>query len=164
MEPIDNKKANDGIIDFDIDIDLTQNRTAPEDKVYDISINGVPIQVDACILFFANKRVKGYISKMKDASQQKTGSFRAFWADMIMLNVFTTRLLVQANPYVMEQILNPVKYFTPEKAKEFYSKEQAKVEAQSKKDIEKAEKAADEYYKEHQEELRHQNQFKRKGE
>lgn len=133
MEPI--KDINDTVIDIEADLDLTESHIKPNDKVYDISINGVPIHVDACTLFFANKRAKKYISKMKTASQEKTGSYRSFWADMIMLNVLTTRLLVKANPYMLEQLMNPLKHFTPEQAKAYYSKEQAKVEAQRREEM-----------------------------
>lgn len=119
-------------------IDTTSPRNLPTDdaKLYKIFVNGTPIDVDAASMYFAKGRVNKYIKTLKEESLSQTGSLRGFWADIIMLNLITNGMLSNANPYILEQILNPVKYFTLQKAKEFYQKEQEKVEHQRKKEQE----------------------------
>ncbi len=119
-------------------IDTTSPRNLPTDdaKLYKIFVNGTPIDVDAASMYFAKGRVNKYIKTLKEESLSQTGSLRGFWADIIMLNLITNGMLSNANPYILEQILNPVKYFTLQKAKEFYQKEQEKVELQRKKEQE----------------------------
>ena len=119
-------------------IDTTSPRNLPTDdaKLYKIFVNGTPIDVDAASMYFAKGRINKYIKTLKEESLSQTGSLRGFWADIIMLNLITNGMLSNANPYILEQILNPVKYFTLQKAKEFYQKEQEKVELQRKKEQE----------------------------
>ena len=135
-------------------IDTTSPRNLPTDdaKLYKIFVNGTPIDVDAASMYFAKGRVNKYIKTLKEESLSQTGSLRGFWADIIMLNLITNGMLSNANPYILEQILNPVKYFTLQKAKEFYQKEQEKVELQRKKEQEdlknsKEEKGTEEEWK-----------------
>ena len=123
-------------------IDTTSPRNLPTEdaKFYKIYVNGTPIDVDAATMYFAKGRVNKYIKTLKEESLSQTSSLRGFWADIIMLNLITNGMLSNANPYILEQILNPVKYFTLQKAKEFYQKEQEKVEQQRQKEQEDAKK------------------------
>ena len=123
-------------------IDTSKPRNLPTEdaKLYQIYVNGTPIDVDAASMYFAKGRVNKYIKTLKEESLSQTGSLRGFWADIIMFSLITNGMLKNANPYVLEQILNPVKYFTLQKAKEFYQKEQEKVEQQRLKEQEDAKK------------------------
>lgn len=79
-------------------------------KTYRIMINGQDIVVDAATLAVSEKRVKRYIKKLMDASKEQTKSNRAFWADMIMLNLMTDKILKKASPFMIEQAVAPLSY------------------------------------------------------
>lgn len=79
-------------------------------KTYRIMINGQDIVVDAATLAVSEKRVKRYIKKLMDVSKEQTKSNRAFWADMIMLNLMTDKILKKASPFMIEQAVAPLSY------------------------------------------------------
>lgn len=79
-------------------------------KTYRIMINGQDIVVDAATLAVSEKRVKRYIKKLMDVSKEQTKSNRAFWADMIMLNLMTDKILKKASPFMIEQAVAPLFY------------------------------------------------------
>ena len=115
-------------------IDTSKPRNVPTEdaKLYQFIVNGTTIDVDACTMYFAKGRVNKYLSLIKEESISQTASLLSFWADVIMLNLITNEMLTSENPYQIEKILNPVKYFSPQKAVEFFRKEQEKVEQQRK--------------------------------
>lgn len=79
-------------------------------KTYRIMINGQDIVVDAATLAVSEKRVKRYIKKLMDVSKEQTKSNRAFWADMIMLNLMTDKILKKSSPFMIEQAVAPLSY------------------------------------------------------
>lgn len=93
-----------------IDVICSDEKDVSRSKMYDLVLNGTSIQVDACTLLFASHRVKKYLKFLLDSSKSKTQSNRAFWADIIILSIITNKILVKANPYIIEKILNPTKY------------------------------------------------------
>ncbi len=127
-----NKKEKEEYEEKVIDTSKPRNTPSEDERLYRIHINGTPIDVDACTLYFAKGRVNKYLQVLKEEALSQTGSLRSFWADVILLNLITNNMLTEAKPYVIEKMLNPVKYMSPQKAVEFYKAEQAKVEAQRK--------------------------------
>lgn len=122
-------KAKDGSENI-IDTSKPRNEENGEAKLYKICVNGVNIDVDAATMQFAKTRAQKYLLLLKKESAEQTGSLRSFWADIIMLNILTNGILRDTSPYTIEQALYPVKYFTKEKAKEFYDEVQKIIEEQ----------------------------------
>lgn len=110
------------------DFVVTPDKKYNGEKVYDITFGGTPIEVDACTMVMASDRVKRYLNILLEESQSQTGSNRCFWADIIMLNVLTTKIINKASPYKVERMLNPVKYHTKSAAAKYYRQEQENIE------------------------------------
>lgn len=86
-------------------------------KTYRLIINGQDVVVDAATLAVSEKRVKRYLKKLLAASKENTKSTRAFWGDIIMLNLLTDKILKNANPFTIEKAVSPLQY-TRGKSKE----------------------------------------------
>ena len=101
----------EGILDGEIVEELKQSHGGAEDeKTYRMMYKGTDIDVDAASLWVSLKRSQDYIQQIMRLSTRSTNRRRAFWSDMIMLNLITTKMLKQKTPAQIEQLLNPIKY------------------------------------------------------
>lgn len=77
-------------------------------KTYKLLVNGQDIEVDAATLAVSEKRVKRYLKKLMRVSKEQTHSNRAFWADIIMFNILTDKIIKKASPFVIENAVAPL--------------------------------------------------------
>lgn len=76
-------------------------------KTYRVVINAHEIEVCAKTMNISRKRCTAYLNSLLDKVRKEFGSYRFFWADVIMLNMLTNRILYHADPYHIAKVLAP---------------------------------------------------------
>ena len=76
-------------------------------KTYRIVINGHEIEVCSKTMNISRKRCTAYLNSLLGKVKKDYGSYRFFWADIIMLNMLTNRILYHADPYHIAKMLEP---------------------------------------------------------
>ena len=76
-------------------------------KTYRISVNGQEIEVCAKTMNISRKRCTAYLNKLMSRTKDEYGSYRFFWADVIMLNMITNRILYHSDPNHIQQVIAP---------------------------------------------------------
>ena len=76
-------------------------------KTYRIVINGQVIQICAKTINISRKRCNTYLNNLLKETDKKFGSHRFFWADVIMLNMLTNKILYHSDPQHIEKMLAP---------------------------------------------------------
>jgi len=76
-------------------------------KTYRISVNGQEIEVCAKTMNISRKRCTAYLNKLMSRTKGEYGSYRFFWADVIMLNMITNRILYHSDPNHIQKVIAP---------------------------------------------------------
>lgn len=76
-------------------------------KTYRISVNGQEIEVCAKTMNISRKRCTAYLNKLMSRTKDEYGSYRFFWADVIMLNMITNRILYHSDPNHIQKVIAP---------------------------------------------------------
>jgi len=76
-------------------------------KTYRISVNGQEIEVCAKTMNISRKRCTAYLNKLMSRTKDEYGSYRFFWADVIMLNMITNRILYHSDPNHIQKLIAP---------------------------------------------------------
>lgn len=76
-------------------------------KTYRISVNGQEIEVCAKTMNISRKRCTAYLNKLLSRTKDEYGSYRFFWADVIMLNMITNRILYHSDPNHIQTVIAP---------------------------------------------------------
>ena len=76
-------------------------------KTYRIVINGHEIKACPKTMNISRKRCTAYLNSLLGKVKKDYGSYRFFWADVIMLNMLTNRILYHADPYHIADAIAP---------------------------------------------------------
>lgn len=76
-------------------------------KTYRIVINGHEIKACPKTMNISRKRCTAYLNSLLGKVKKDYGSYRFFWADVIMLNMLTNRILYHADPYHIAEAIAP---------------------------------------------------------
>ncbi len=76
-------------------------------KTYRMNIGGQEVELCAKTLNISRKRCLAYLKGLLKKTKEDYGSQRFFWADIIMLNMLTNRILYHADPKHIEQVIYP---------------------------------------------------------
>lgn len=80
-----------------------------KEKTYKVMINRWDVDLCAKTLNVSRRRVECYLNTLMRTVLRDHHSLRLFWGDVIMLNLITNKLLKQADPKKIEEILSPVR-------------------------------------------------------
>lgn len=78
-------------------------------KTYRMNINGKEVNLCSKSMNISRKRCMAYLTSLMKKTKGEYGSYRFFWADIIMLNILTNRILYHADPAHIERVLTPKK-------------------------------------------------------
>lgn len=78
-------------------------------KTYRMNINGQEVRLCAKTMNISRKRCMAYLNSLLKKTKEEYGSYRFFWADVIMLNMLTNRIIYHADTAHIEQVLRPKK-------------------------------------------------------
>ena len=78
-------------------------------KTYRMTINGQEVNVCAKTMNISRKRCLAFLNGLLKKTIEEYGSYRFFWADVIMLNMLTNRILYHADVDHIEKTLQPKK-------------------------------------------------------
>lgn len=76
-------------------------------KTYRMSIGGQEVRVCAKTMNISRKRCIAFLKKLLKTTQENYGSQRFFWADVIMLNMLTNKIIYHADPKHIEKVIRP---------------------------------------------------------
>ncbi len=76
-------------------------------KTYRLNINGQEVELCAKTMNISRKRCMAYLNGLLGKTKKEYGSYRFFWADIIMLNMLTNRILYHSEPAHIEKVLSP---------------------------------------------------------
>lgn len=76
-------------------------------KTYKVMLNKWDVELCAKTLNISRKRTERYLNALMKTVHREHGSMRFFWADVIMLNLITTKLLKTVDPRTIEKLLAP---------------------------------------------------------
>ena len=76
-------------------------------KTYRVMLNKWDVELCARSLNIYRKRTERYLKSLMNKVIKEHGSLRFFWADVIMMNIITNKLLRAADPREVERILSP---------------------------------------------------------
>lgn len=76
-------------------------------KTYRMNICGEEVNLCARTMNISRKRCMAYLKSLLRKTKEDYGSQRFFWADVIMLNMLTNRILFYADPKHIEEIVYP---------------------------------------------------------
>ena len=76
-------------------------------KTYRIVINGHEIKACPKTMNISRKRCTAYLNSLLGKVKKDYGSYRFFWADVIMLNMLTNRILYHADTYHIADAIAP---------------------------------------------------------
>lgn len=76
-------------------------------KTYRLNINGQEVQLCSKTMNISRKRCMAYLNSLLKKTKKEYGSYRFFWADVIMLNMLTNRILYHSDPAHIESVLSP---------------------------------------------------------
>ncbi len=76
-------------------------------KTYRVMLNKWDVELCAKTLNISRKRTERYLNALMTRAHKEYGSLRFFWADVIMLNLITNKLLKAADPREIERLLSP---------------------------------------------------------
>ena len=72
-----------------------------------MTINGQEVNVCAKTMNISRKRCLAFLNGLLRKTKEEYGSYRFFWADVIMLNMLTNRILYHADPYHIAKVIAP---------------------------------------------------------
>lgn len=78
-------------------------------KTYRVSINGHELNLCSKTMNISRKRCMAYLNSLLKKTKEKYGSYRFFWADVLMLNMLTNRMLYYSDPLHIQKVLSPKK-------------------------------------------------------
>ena len=78
-------------------------------KTYRMKINGHEVNLCAKTMNISRKRCMAYLNSLLKKTKCDSGTYRFFWADVIMLNMLTNRILYHADVAHIERAIRPVK-------------------------------------------------------
>jgi len=76
-------------------------------KTYRMIIGGQEVRLCAKTMNISRKRCLAYLKSLLKKTKEEYGSERFFWADIIMLNMLTNRILYHADHKHIEKIIYP---------------------------------------------------------
>ena len=76
-------------------------------KTYRMIIGGREVHLCAKTMNISRKRCLAYLKTLLKKTKEEYGSERFFWADVIMLNMLTNRILYYADHKHIEKIVYP---------------------------------------------------------
>lgn len=76
-------------------------------KTYRMIIGGQEVRLCAKTMNISRKRCLAYLKSLLKKTKEEYGSERFFWADIIMLNMLTNRILYHADHKYIEKIIYP---------------------------------------------------------
>ena len=76
-------------------------------KTYRIVVNGHEIKACSKTMNISRKRCTSYLNSLLGRVKKDYGSYRFFWADVIMLNMLTNRILYHADPHHIGTVIAP---------------------------------------------------------
>lgn len=76
-------------------------------KTYRIVVNGHEIEACSKTMNISRKRCTAYLNNLLGKVKKDYGSYRFFWADVIMLNMLTNRILYHADPHHIANVIAP---------------------------------------------------------
>ena len=78
-------------------------------KTYRMNISGKEVNLCAKTMNISRKRCLADLNSLLKKTKEEYGSHRFFWADVIMLNMLTNRILYHADIEHIERSLRPKK-------------------------------------------------------
>ncbi len=78
-------------------------------KTYRMKIGGHEVNLCAKTMNISRKRCMAYLNSLLKKTKSDNGTYRFFWADVIMLNMLTNRILYHADVAHIERAIRPVK-------------------------------------------------------
>ena len=76
-------------------------------KTYRLNINGQEVNLCAKTLNISRKRCMAFLKNLMKKTKEEYGSYRFFWADVIVLNMLTNKILYHSDPKHIEKIIHP---------------------------------------------------------
>lgn len=80
-----------------------------KDETYRVVINGQEVNLCAKTLNVSRKRCMAFLQNLLKRTKEDYGSHRFFWADIIMLNMLTNKILYHSDPKHIEKAISPKK-------------------------------------------------------
>lgn len=78
-----------------------------KNETYRLSINGQEVKLCAKTMNISKKRCLSFLNSLLRKTKTQYGSYRFFWADVIMLNMLTNKILYHSDPKHIEKTVYP---------------------------------------------------------
>lgn len=78
-----------------------------KNATYRLSINGQEVELCAKTMNISKKRCLSFLNSLLRKTQVEYRSYRFFWADIIMLNMLTNKILYHSDPKHIEKEVYP---------------------------------------------------------